>query len=162
MLFHPEFYDVGYSNSGCHDNRMDKIWWNEQWMGWPIGPHYAASSNVDNAHKLKGRLMLLVPEMDTNVDPASTMQVVNALISANKTFELVVVPGANHGAGGAFSTRKRNDWFVKHLLGLDPPNWNEVQTPAAGTGSDRVGDDEEIDFHAMEWAPFDDPVEGRR
>ena len=80
---------------------MDKIWWNEQWMGWPIGPHYAASSNVDNAHKLKGRLMLLVPEMDTNVDPASTMQVVNALIRAGKTFELVVVPGANHGAGGA-------------------------------------------------------------
>ena len=73
------------SNSGCHDNRMDKIWWNEQWMGWPIGPHYAASSNVDNAHKLKGQLMLLVPEMDTNVDPASTMQVVDALIRAGKT-----------------------------------------------------------------------------
>ncbi len=52
LLFHPEFYHVAYSNSGCHDNRMDKIWWNEQWMGWPIGPHYAASSNVDNAHKL--------------------------------------------------------------------------------------------------------------
>ena len=55
LLFHPEFYKVAVSNSGCHDNRMDKIWWNEQWMGWPLGPHYAASSNVDNAHKLQGQ-----------------------------------------------------------------------------------------------------------
>lgn len=154
VLFHPDFYDVAYSNSGCHDNRMDKIWWNEQWMGWPIDSHYAASSNVDNAHKLKGRLMMLVPEMDTNVDPASTMQVVNALIRANKTFELVFVPGANHGAGGPFGTRKRNDWFVKHLLGLDPPNWNEIATPAPGTGDPVVGD--EVDYEALEWAPFAD------
>jgi len=153
LLFHPEFYKVAYSNSGCHDNRMDKIWWNEQWMGWPIGPHYAASSNVDNAHKLQGQLMLLVPEMDTNVDPASTMQVVNALIRANKTFELVVVPGANHGAGGAFSTRKRNDWFVKHLLGLEPPNWNTVPLT---TGSGDAAADDEIDYLALERAPFFD------
>jgi dipeptidyl aminopeptidase/acylaminoacyl peptidase len=134
LLFHPEFYHVAYSNSGCHDNRMDKIWWNEQWMGWPIGPHYATSSNVDNAAKLKGKLLLVVPEMDTNVDPSSTMQVVNALIQAGKTFELVVVPNANHGAGGQFTTRKRNDWFVKHLLGLEPPNWNTIAdtTPAGG------------------------------
>jgi dipeptidyl aminopeptidase/acylaminoacyl peptidase len=140
LLFHPEFYHVAYSNSGCHDNRMDKIWWNEQWMGWPLGPHYAASSNVDNAKNLKGRLMLLVPEMDTNVDPASTMQVVDRLIKAGKTFELVVVPGANHGAGGAFTTRKRNDWFVKHLLGLDPPNWNSIAdvTPAGSGGDDET------------------------
>ena len=150
LLFHPEFYHVAYSNSGCHDNRMDKIWWNEQWMGWPIGPHYGASSNVDNAHKLQGRLMLLVPELDTNVDPASTMQVADALIRAGKTFELVVVPGANHGAGGAFSTRKRNDWFVKNLLGLDPPNWNLLPPPAAGGN----GLDDEPDYFALERAPF--------
>jgi dipeptidyl aminopeptidase/acylaminoacyl peptidase len=155
VLFHPEFYKVAYSNSGCHDNRMDKIWWNEQWMGWPIGEKYAASSNVDNAHKLKGHLMLLVPEMDTNVDPASTMQVVNALIKAGKTFELVVVPGANHGAGGAFSTRKRNDWFVKHLLGLEPPNWNSIAASPAGTAAASGGDDE-IDYAALEWVPFAD------
>jgi dipeptidyl aminopeptidase/acylaminoacyl peptidase len=150
LLFHPDFYHVAYSNSGCHDNRMDKIWWNEQWMGWPIGPHYAASSNVDNAHKLQGKLMLLVPELDTNVDPASTMQVADALIRAGKTFELVVVPGANHGAGGAFSARKRNDWFVKHLLGLDPPNWNVVPPPSASGN----GLDDEPDYVALERAPF--------
>ena len=78
---------------------MDKIWWNEQWMGWPIGPQYAASSNVDNAHQLQGKLLLVVGELDTNVDPSSTMQVVNALIKRDKDFDLLVVPGANHGAG---------------------------------------------------------------
>jgi len=154
LLFHPEFYHVAFSNSGCHDNRMDKIWWNEQWMGWPIGPHYAAASNVDNAHKLKGRLMLLVPEMDRNVDPSSTMQVVNALIKANKTFELVVVPGANHGAGGSFSIRTRNDWFVKNLLGLEPPNWNQV---AGGPPSTAAGAaNQEPDYERLERAPFFD------
>ncbi len=150
LLFHPEFYNVAYSNSGCHDNRMDKMWWNEQWMGWPIGPQYAASSNVDNASKLKGRLMLVVGEMDTNVDPSSTMQVVNALVKASKDFELVVIPGANHGAGSPITTRKRNDWFVKNLLGLTPPNWNELPVNATNTG----GDDDEIDYFELERAPF--------
>ncbi len=64
------------ADCGCHDNRMDKIWWNEQWMGWPIGPQYAEQSNVTNAHKLQGKLLLTVGELDHNVDPASTMQVV--------------------------------------------------------------------------------------
>ena len=87
LLFHPEFYKVGVAACGCHDNRMDKIWWNEQWMGWPVGPHYAEQSNVTNAHKLQGKLLLIVGEMDHNVDPASTMQVVNALIKAGKDFD---------------------------------------------------------------------------
>ena len=78
---------------------MDKIWWNEQWMGWPLGPEYAASSNVDNAYRLQGKLLLIVGEMDKNVDPASTMQVVNALIKADKTFDLLVIPGAGHTSG---------------------------------------------------------------
>ena len=115
VLFHPEFYKVAVSNSGCHDNRMDKIWWNEQWMGWPLGPQYSASSNMDHAANLQGHLLLVVPEMDTNVDPSSTMQVVNALVQAGKEFELVVIPGANHGAGSPITTRKRNDFFVKYL-----------------------------------------------
>ncbi len=127
LLFHPEFYKAGYSSCGCHDNRMDKIWWNEQWMGWPLGPHYAASSNVDNAWRLKGKLLLVVGELDTNVDPASTMQVVHALIKANKTFDLLVIPGANHTSGGPYGERKRNDFFVRHLLGLEPPDWNKVE-----------------------------------
>ena len=128
LLFHPEFYKVGVASCGCHDNRMDKMWWNEQWMGWPLGPEYAASSNVDNACRLQGKLLLIVGEVDRNVDPASTMQVVNALIKANKTFDLLVIPGAGHGMGGAYGTRKLYDFFVHHLLGIDPPDWNALET----------------------------------
>jgi dipeptidyl aminopeptidase/acylaminoacyl peptidase len=121
LLFHPEFYKAGAADCGCHDNRMDKVWWNELWMGWPVGPHYAAQSNVTNAHKLQGKLLLTVGELDHNVDPASTMQVVNALIRANKDFELVVFPGADHGAGESpYGQRRRADFFVRHLLGVEP------------------------------------------
>src|SRR5438034_7087783 len=95
LLFHPEFYKVAVSAAGCHDNRMDKISWNEQWMGWPVGPEYAASSNVDNAYRLQGELLLIVGELDQNVDPSSTFQVANALIKANKVFDLLVIPGAD-------------------------------------------------------------------
>jgi dipeptidyl aminopeptidase/acylaminoacyl peptidase len=127
LLFHPEFYKVGVSSCGCHDNRIDKIWWNEQWMGWPLGPQYAASSNVDNAYRLQGKLLLIVGEMDTNSDPAATMQVVKALIKADKTFDLLVFPGGGHGMGGAYGTRMLYDFFVRHLLGIDPPNWNVIE-----------------------------------
>lgn len=124
VLFHPDFYKAGYAGCGCHDNRMDKIWWNEQWMGYPIDSSYIACSNVENAHLLSRPLMLMVGEMDDNVDPASTMQVVNALIKAKKEFELVVVPGSNHTLGGEYGDRKRFDFFVKHLMHITPPDWN--------------------------------------
>jgi dipeptidyl aminopeptidase/acylaminoacyl peptidase len=122
MLTHPEFYKVAVSDSGCHDNRMDKVWWNELWMGWPIGPHYAEQSNVTLAGNLEGKLLLIVGEMDTNVDPASTMQVVNALVKANKDFDLLVVPGANHGVGGRtpYGLRRTRDFLVRNLLGVEP------------------------------------------
>jgi dienelactone hydrolase len=118
---YPDFYTVGVADCGCHDNRMDKIWWNELWMGWPVGPHYAEQSNVTNAHKLKGKVLLVVGEKDTNVDPASTMQVVNALIKADKDFDLLVIPGAGHGAAESpYGRRRRMDFFVRHLLGAEP------------------------------------------
>jgi dipeptidyl-peptidase 4 len=121
MLFHPDFYKAAAADCGCHDNRMDKIWWNEQWMGWPIGKHYEEQSNVTNAHKLKGKLLLTVGEMDTNVDPASTMQVVNALVKANKDFEFVIIPGGGHGVGETpYANRRRKDFFVRSLLGVEP------------------------------------------
>jgi dipeptidyl aminopeptidase/acylaminoacyl peptidase len=128
LLFHPEFYDVAVSSCGCHDNRMDKIWWNEQWMGYPAGEWYDSSSNVVNAAKLKGKLLLIVGEMDHNVDPASTMQVVNALIKANKDFDMLMVPGMDHSGGGPFGDHKRMDFFVKHLLGVEPPAWDLPST----------------------------------
>jgi dipeptidyl aminopeptidase/acylaminoacyl peptidase len=127
LLFYPEFYKAAVASCGCHDNRMDKIWWNEQFMGYPVGPQYAACSNVENAGKLKGNLLLLVGELDDNVDPASTMQVVNALIKANKDFELLVLPGMKHTGGGTYGERKRRDFFVRNLLGLQPPDWNAME-----------------------------------
>lgn len=128
VLFHGDFYKAAYSACGCHDNRMDKIWWNEQWMSYPIDSSYVECSNVENAYRLKRPLMLVVGELDDNVDPASTMQVANALIKANKPFELVVIPGAHHTVGEAYGEHKRYDFFVKNLLGIDPPAWSEVKT----------------------------------
>ena len=138
LLFHPDFYKAAVSFAGCHDNRMDKIWWNEQWMGWPIGEHYGASSNVDNAWRLRGRLLLIVPELDTNVDPASTMQVVDALIKADKDFDLLVMPGEDHGGGrrgpsAPYGDRKVWDFFVTHLQHAATPEWNQI-VPAEPPG----------------------------
>lgn len=125
LLFHPEFYKAGVASCGCHDNRMDKMWWNEQWMGYPVGPEYAECSNVVNADKLEGNLMLIVGELDDNVDPSSTMQVADALIKAKKDFELVVLPGSNHTGGGSYGEVKRRDFFVRTLLGQATPNRNK-------------------------------------
>jgi len=123
VLFHPEFYKVAVSSCGCHDNRMDKIWWNEQWMGYPVGKHYEESSNTCNASRLEGHLMLIVGELDNNVDPSSTFQLVDALIKHKKDFEFVFLPGAGHTLGGDYGEHKRRDFFVKHLLGVEPAAW---------------------------------------
>lgn len=126
VLFHPEFYKAAYSACGCHDNRMDKIWWNELWMGYPVDESYKESSNAEQAYRLQRPLMLVVGEMDDNVDPASTMQVVDALIRHNKDFELVVLPGVRHTMGENYGEHKRYDFFVRHLMGKEPPKWNEI------------------------------------
>jgi len=121
LLHHGDFYKVAAADCGCHDNRMDKIWWNEAWMGWPIGDWYADNSNVTHADKMRGKLLLTVGELDRNVDPASTMQVVDALIRADRDFEFVLVPGAGHGIGeSSYLRRRRMDFFVRHLLGVEP------------------------------------------
>ncbi|BCX47380.1 dipeptidyl aminopeptidase/acylaminoacyl peptidase [Haloferula helveola] len=121
LLFHADFYKAAAADCGCHDNRMDKIWWNEQWMDWPVGPHYAENSNVTHAKNLKGALLLTVGELDTNVDPSSTYQVVDALVKADKDFEFLPIPGANHGAGESrYAQRQRVDFFKRHLGGPEP------------------------------------------
>lgn len=130
LLFHPEFYKVGVAFAGCYDNRMDKISWNEQWMGWPVDESYSASSGVDNAWRLRGKLLMIVGELDSNVDPSSTFQVVNALIKAGKVFDLLVVPGEGHAAGRStgpidYGQRKQFDFFLHNLAGEETPNWNE-------------------------------------
>jgi dipeptidyl aminopeptidase/acylaminoacyl peptidase len=127
LLFHPEFYDVAVSASGSHDNRMDKIWWNEQWMG-TLGPHYAAASNVEHVDQLQGELLLIVGEVDRNVPPTTTLQVADALIEAGKTFDLLFMPGRGHTSGGEYGKVRRFDFFAEHLLDVDPPNWNDPDT----------------------------------
>jgi dipeptidyl aminopeptidase/acylaminoacyl peptidase len=121
LLHHGNFYQVGVADCGCHDNRMDKVWWNEAWMGWPVDESYARNSNVTHVAKLSGKLMLIVGELDTNVDPASTAQVVNALTLADKDFEFVPIMNAGHGAAETpFGKRRRAEFLVRHLIGNSP------------------------------------------
>lgn len=118
LIDHHDFYQVAVADCGCHDNRMDKIWWNEAWMGWPVDQSYEDSSNVAHAYRMQGNLLLIVGELDQNVDPASTMQVVDALVKASKDFEFLIVPGAGHGAAETpYASERRWNFLVKHLIG---------------------------------------------
>jgi dipeptidyl aminopeptidase/acylaminoacyl peptidase len=135
LLYHPDFYTVGVAFAGCYDNRMDKISWNEQWLGWPVDASYAAASGVDNAWRLRGKLLMIVGEQDENVDPSSTLQVANALIKAGKTFQMLVVPNGEHSVGRStgpidYLQREEFDFFLRHLAGLQTPDWN---APPAGS-----------------------------
>jgi dipeptidyl aminopeptidase/acylaminoacyl peptidase len=122
LLHHGDFYHVGVADCGCHDNRMDKIWWNEAWMGWPVDDSYARNSNVTHAAKLTGELMLVVGELDHNVDPASTAQVVAALQKAGKKFDFVPVMNSDHGAAESpYGKYRRADFLVRHLHAQETP-----------------------------------------
>lgn len=135
VFAHGDVYRAAVADCGCHDNRVDKMWWNELWMGYPIGDHYHAQSNanVENARGLTGDLLLIVGEMDRNVDPASTMQVVDALIEADRDFELLVIPGAGHGAAESpYGRRRRAEFFARTLGGPEP-----VDAARATSRSDR-------------------------
>jgi dipeptidyl aminopeptidase/acylaminoacyl peptidase len=126
LLFHPEFYKAAVSACGCHDNRIDKQWWNEQWMGYPVGAHYEKQSNITNASKLQGNLFLIVGEADENVPPESTYRLADALIKANKDFDLLSIPGMGHSDGGVYGRRRKRDFFVKSLLNTQAPHNNQV------------------------------------
>lgn len=128
IIQYPEFYKAAYAASGCHDNRMDKIWWNEQWLGAPIDSSYIRCSNVENAKKVERPLMLCWGELDDNVDPASTMKVIAALQKANKDFEMIVIPGAHHTMGELWGEHKRYDFFVRNLMHKNPPVWTDVHS----------------------------------
>lgn len=142
LLFHPEFYKVAAANGGCYDNRIDKIWWNEQWMGWLVGIEYSQSSAIDNAYRLRGKLMIVVGEMDHNVDPSSSLQLADRLIKAGKDFDMVYVPSADHGAPGIYTERKLLDFFVRNILGQTPPDWQllPIAPRPRFVGCDRGGE----------------------
>ena len=129
LLFHGDFYKAAVASCGCHDNRLDKASWNEQWMGymppdriWQDSPDnwYARCSNIENAHRLQGRLMLMVGELDTNVPPENTLRFVDALIRADKDFEFLLLPNTGHSMGGAYGQRRIRDFFQRHLGGPLP------------------------------------------
>lgn len=134
LLAHGDFYKAAVSDCGCHDNRVDKMWWNELWMGYPIGPHYEDQSNVSHAQNLTGDLLLIVGALDRNVDPASTMQVVDALIKADRDFELLVIPDAGHGAAESPYGRRRRAEFFQRVLG-PPAAIHHIDVQPQTTGS---------------------------
>jgi dipeptidyl aminopeptidase/acylaminoacyl peptidase len=120
----PAFQQLGVSSAGNHDHRMAKAWWPEQYMGYPVEEFYDEQSNITNAGKLEGKLLLVHGAMDDNVNPASTFRLVDALIKNNKDFDLIIIPPSRHGFRGEYSdyfTRKKWDYFVKHLHGQNPP-----------------------------------------
>ena len=139
LLWHNDFYKAAIALCGCHDNRLNRLWWNEQWMGWPLGPWYAENSNVVNAHLLKGKLFLVAGENDDNVDPAATLMVSRALIKAGKDFEQLYLPNTKHAISGAFVERKMKDFFVRALLGQTPPPWKEREVPKAEASRNKPG-----------------------
>ena len=136
MFRFPEFFKVGVSQAGNHDNRVYEDDWAEKWQGL-LRTNPDGTSNYDNqanqlvAKNLKGKLLLAHGTMDSNVPPNSTLLVVNELIKANKDFDLILLPNRNHGFGNEpYMVRRRWDYFVKHLLGAEPPVEYQMRAPA--------------------------------
>ncbi len=130
MLVHPEFYKVGVSISGDHDARLDKAWWNEAYQGFPVEKDYEEQSNITMADRLQGHLLLEHGDIDDNVHPVETMRFVDALMKANKSFDMLFVPNMFHGESGEhalYLVRRRWDYFVQYLLGVTPPTNFEIK-----------------------------------
>jgi dipeptidyl aminopeptidase/acylaminoacyl peptidase len=129
LLLFPDFYKVGVSSAGDHDQRMEKVWWPELYQGFPVDTQYHNQSNVTNASKLKGHLMLVTGDQDNNVNPSATFKLAGELTKANKDFELIVLPNDNHGTcyWNKYFIRKRWDFFVKNLLGVEHPKEYKIK-----------------------------------
>lgn len=129
MFRYPDFFKVGISESGNHDNRNYEDDWGERYIGLLSGDNYEKQANQNYAKNLKGKLLLAHGTMDDNVPPVNTLLVVDALIKANKDFDLIMIPNARHGYGTAsyYMMRRRWDYFVKNLLGVDPPKEYELK-----------------------------------
>ena len=129
MLLHPEFYKTGVASSGAHDLETGMALSTEQWMGFPLGDHYRKDSNVALAARLKGKLLLAHGEVDPNVHPSSTLKLVQALIEANKDFDLLILPNQGHSLGShRYLIRRRWDFFVRHLLQVEPPEGFDLRS----------------------------------
>jgi len=135
MFHYPDFFKVGISESGNHDNRNYEDDWAEKWQGLlerkPDGvTNYDSQANENFAKNLKGKLLLMHGTMDDNVPPSNTLLVVDALIKANKDFDLLMLPNRRHGYGlEPYVVRRRWDYFVKNLMGAEPPATYEMHAP---------------------------------
>jgi dipeptidyl-peptidase-4 len=141
MFRHPDFFKVGISEAGNHDNRNYEDDWAEKWQGLlqskPDGTtNYDNQANQLVAKNLKGKLLLAHGTLDTNVPPYNTLLVVNELIKANKDFDLLMLPNRGHGFGNEpYMVRRRWDYFVRYLLGAEPPAGYELRSPENRAGS---------------------------
>ncbi|MEA9482290.1 S9 family peptidase [Xanthomonas campestris] len=134
MLRYPELFKVAWSESGNHDNRGYEDDWAEKYHGEHIvnkdgTSNYDDQANATHASKLQGRLMLVHGTLDDNVPPYLTLLVADALIKANKNFDMLMLPNAKHGYGDLtpYVTRRRWDYFVQYLLGATPPVQYQMQ-----------------------------------
>ena len=141
MFRYPDFFKVGVSQAGNHDNRVYEDDWAEKWQGL-LEKNADGTTNYDNqanqlvAHQLKGKLLLAHGSMDNNVPFYSTLLVVDALIKANKDFDLIIFPNRGHGFGSEpYMVRRRWDYFVRHLLGVEPPPYELKGAPAPPTST---------------------------
>ena len=137
MFTYPDFFKVGIAESGNHDNLTYEDDWAERYHGLMEKQadgktNYTGQDNASRAKNLKGKLYLIHGMMDDNVPPQTTLQVVDALMKANKDFDLLMLPHARHGFGkdGYYVMRRRWDYFVQHLLGAEPPKQYEIKVPA--------------------------------
>ncbi len=129
MFKYPDFYKVGVAQSGNHDNRNYEDDWGERYVGLLDEDNYKVQANQVYAGNLQGKLLLAHGGMDDNVPPYNTYLVIEALIKANKDFDLIIYPNARHGYGrdNNYMTRRRWDYFVQHLLGAVPPKNYKIE-----------------------------------
>lgn len=130
LLAFPDFYKVGVASSADHDHRMEKAWWPEMYMGWPVDEAYEEQSNITMAGNLKGKLLITHGGIDENVNPSATFKLAEALVQANKQFDMLIFPSQHHGYQGQtwkYFTKVRWNYFIKHLR-QEEPIW-EIEVP---------------------------------
>lgn len=123
VLEFPDFYKVAVASSADHDFRMEKDWWPEMYMGWPVDSSYHQVSNITMAGNLKGKLLIVHGGIDENVNPSATFKLAEALVKADKEFDMLILPSQHHGYTGKYNdyfTKKKWNYFIEHLLGVTP------------------------------------------
>jgi dipeptidyl aminopeptidase/acylaminoacyl peptidase len=129
ILRYPDFFKVAVSQAGNHDNRLYEDDWGERYQGLLRGNNYDDQANQTHAKNLKGKLLLAHGSSDDNVPYYNTLMLVNELIKHNKDFDLIIMPNRRHGFGNeTYMTRRRWDYFVRHLMGAEPPKEFEIVT----------------------------------